>query len=184
MIGEETRKFLQQDQRVVNHAVSTAQHARFVHFRRQIMVIKDKALAKHFVKSGDKYKRVRRVVSVDNVKTAAKKNDHRYCKAGGGGVCVFPNVSEKAIRTRRLRIAIYAHTFDHFPRWLPRLRRTDDGNGVARSGQRIRFPADAHILRVSLILQQHQDAIIGGRFHKHLFVEELQPAPESDGVLW
>src|SRR5207253_4170032 len=78
------------------------------------------------------------------------------------------------------RIAIYAHPFDHFPRWLARLRRTDDGNGVARSGQRIRFPADAYILRVSLILQQHQDAIIGGRFHKHLFVKELQPAPESD----
>src|SRR5437879_13411059 len=102
---------------MVNHAVSTAQHARFIHFRRQIMAIKDKALAKDFVKSGDKYKRVRRVVSVDNGKTAAKKDDHRYCKAGAGGVCVCPNVSEKAIRARQLRIAIYAQTVAHFTTW-------------------------------------------------------------------
>src|SRR2546429_423563 len=155
-------------------------------------MIKDKSLAKQFVKGGDEYKRVRRIVSMDNIKALAEENQQGEHQRGTHAVPVLPKIPEEAIARRRLRIAINAHTVRCFPKGLARARRTDDRHPVACGGQCIGLSANPKVPRVSLILQEHHYSVIGGRFHESSLLDLClhfiklalrQPSSTAPGVV-
>src|SRR6267154_5683863 len=109
-IGETAREFFQPDERVVDEQTSTAREARLIHFRGQVVMVKDKSLAKQFVKGGDKYKSVRWIVRMDNIKSLAEESQQGEQEGGAHGVPVLPKIPEETIACRRLPVAIKAHT--------------------------------------------------------------------------
>ena len=167
VIGQAAREFLQQDEHVINEQAATARKARSIHFRGQVVMVKDKALAKQLVKACNQNKRVRWIVSVDNIKTIAEEDQQGKYERGSHGVAVLPKVPEETIRWGRRRVTIYLHTLHGLPRGLPWVRWTDDRNLVACSAQRHGFPADARILGIRPILQQHQNSLLGGLLHNY-----------------
>src|SRR5258708_5627169 len=146
-ICKTAREILQQDEHVVDEPTSSARETCLIHFRRQVVMIKNKALAKQLVKGRDEYKCVRWIVSMDNIKSLAEENQQGEHERGGHGVAVLPEVSEKAIGCLRLRIPIKVHTVHCLPRKLAGARRTYDRHPVACSGQCVGLSSNPKVSR-------------------------------------
>src|SRR5258708_27337210 len=118
-------------------------------------MVENETLAKQLIESADKYQGLGRIVGMDDIKALAEEDKQRKCEARGRGIAVLPEVAQETVHRRWRPETINANVVHRFAPALPSGGRADDRNAITRSRQRGGLPANAMILRVRLVFEQH-----------------------------
>ena len=101
-----------------------------------------------------------------HIKTFSPENPQREEERHRRAVAVLPEITQEPVGRRRRTETIHANTVNDLVPDLRSSRRANDRNAVTRAGQGQRLPANAVVLWIGLILQEHQHAVIG-RLHSY-----------------